>query len=99
MTPANQKSKVYFMWDFTGRTLGMLNGIEGAAAASLGIEGRGGMTAAVKEAWGDIVGRAQFGSVLIFDKSGKIEMMCGGDTTEFGDEFGQAATAVTEAAE
>jgi hypothetical protein len=102
MTPAAQKSKIYFMWDFTGRTLGMLNGIEGAAAATLGMRGKGkgkGMARKMEEVWDDVVGRAQFGSVLISDTSGKIEMMCGGDTTAFGDEVARAAAAVTEAVE
>ena len=79
MTPANVKSKIYFMWDFTGRTLQMLEAVDALAVVrSTDSEGGMGLDPQLKQLWEEITGRAQFGTVLILDTSGKIEMMCGG---------------------
>ena len=74
------------MWDFTGRTLQLLEGVDEALAKVESSEAESGKNLAgpLKDMWEEITGRAQFGSVLILDTSGKLAMMCEGDTTDFG---------------
>lgn len=75
MTPANYKNKVYFMWDFVGRTLGMLY-----SPLIDPTNPRG-------EQWEEVTGRALYSDVLIKD-SGKLDIMCPdqrGRNTQFGD--------------
>ncbi|KAK4944816.1 hypothetical protein LTR66_007665 [Elasticomyces elasticus] len=60
-TPAASKDKVYFMWDFIGRTLGMLNQIDPK------------LPSRTKDAWEDVYGRASYGRVLIKDTTGVLQ--------------------------
>jgi hypothetical protein len=48
MTPAKKKTRVYFMWDFVGRTLGMLYQIPPNLPASV--------TDGEDNVWMDVVG-------------------------------------------
>jgi hypothetical protein len=50
MTPAKKKTRVYFMWDFVGRTLGMLYRIPPNLPASV--------TDKEDNVWMDVVGRS-----------------------------------------
>ncbi|KAF2097373.1 hypothetical protein NA57DRAFT_77630 [Rhizodiscina lignyota] len=89
MTPAYCKTKVYFMWDFVGRTRGMMDMVDPAKPENQ------------KETWEDLTGRAIFSDVLIHDTTGKADMMfinCDEDA-EFGDEVKAAGRAVSRAAE
>jgi hypothetical protein len=79
MEPAVAKTKVYFMWDFTGRTLGMLDGLDPSLPSS------------EKRQWAEVVKREAFGRVLINDTTGKINSMVPGDNTEFGPDVKAAA--------
>lgn len=51
MTPAKKKTRVYFMWDFVGRTLGMLYQIPPNLPASV--------TDKEDNVWMDVVGRSK----------------------------------------
>jgi hypothetical protein len=51
MTPAASKNKVYFMWDFVGRTLGMLYMLDPAAPKG--------------DAWEDVAGRCGYARHLM----------------------------------
>lgn len=83
MTPANSKNKVYFMWDFVGRTRGMLEGVRKSEKGD--------------EMWEDVVGRSQYAVVLIKDKTGQLETMLSApygknfDQAVFGEEVLEAA--------
>jgi hypothetical protein len=61
MTPAASKNKIYFMWDFIGRTLGMLAGVDP-------VRPRGGP-------WADILSRCTLSKMLILDTTGKLNAM------------------------
>lgn len=67
MTPANSKNKVYFMWDFVGRTLGYVYMVDPS------LEGLGRQE---KEKWDEAKGRAVYSSQLIRDEmKGMLNMM------------------------
>lgn len=86
MTPAASKNKVYFMWDFTGRTVGQLLALKPSEPRSQA------------QAMTEVLGRSTFGSVLITDSQDKLDMMVGGPKKkefEFGPEIIKAAEAVT----
>ncbi|KAF2398717.1 hypothetical protein EJ06DRAFT_456867, partial [Trichodelitschia bisporula] len=57
MTPANKKSRVYFMWDFCGRTLGMALAIDASLPRS------------TKKVWEEVNERTVFADVLFHDNS------------------------------
>jgi len=80
MEPAISKNKVYFMWDFTGRTIGMLLSLDPTSPPS------------EKDMWTEVVNRDAFGRVLINDTSGKLDAMVPGDSTQFGAEVKAAAS-------
>ncbi|TFK71336.1 hypothetical protein BDN72DRAFT_958135 [Pluteus cervinus] len=78
MTPAARKSKVYFMWDFVGRTLGTINMLDPT------------LPRREKGEWDEAIGRAAFAAVLINDATGKLQAMCPddlGQDPDFGDEI------------
>nr|POE78038.1 hypothetical protein CFP56_09679 [Quercus suber] len=67
MTPAASKNKVYFMWDFIGRTLGMQFSVP---------ESLQGLSSPQQETWNDVVGRSVMGAGLILDeKPGMLAQM------------------------
>ncbi|KAL9000693.1 MAG: hypothetical protein Q9169_000729 [Polycauliona sp. 2 TL-2023] len=67
MTPANSKNKVYFQWDFVGRTLGMFYNINPTLQ---------GLSKDEKEKWEDAKGRTTFAKMLILDtQPGMLNMM------------------------
>lgn len=67
MTPANSKNKVYFMWDFVGRTLGYVYMVDPS------LEGLGRQE---KKKWDEAKGRAVYSSQLIRDEmKGMLNMM------------------------
>ncbi|KAL8953164.1 MAG: hypothetical protein Q9222_000985 [Ikaeria aurantiellina] len=86
MTPAASKNKVYFMWDFVGRTLSMIYGTKATLEN---------LSKAAQEKWMDAVGRAQFSGLLILDtRPGMLDSMIeltypgqGGEKPEFGEEI------------
>jgi len=89
--PAVSKTKVYFMWDFVGRTLGLLARVDPKLPN----------TPAVKAQLGDIEGRVQLADMLIRDRDGKLEMMMGPsgdreDGVEFGSEIETASSELVE---
>lgn len=59
MTPAASKNRVYFMWDFVGRTLGKLYQVNPTLDFGSNEE---------REMWADIEGRATMAALLITDK-------------------------------
>ena len=61
MTPANSKNKVYFMWDFVGRTRSML---EAASGSPAGVE-----------VFRDVRSRSAYGSHLVNDGTGILDEM------------------------
>ncbi|KAL8282830.1 hypothetical protein RB597_010188 [Gaeumannomyces tritici] len=64
MMPAADKNKVYFMWDFVGRTLGMMAAVPPTTPkASL----------ASSAMFKDIIGRTVMAEVLIRDTTGKLD--------------------------
>ena len=65
MTPATSKNKVYFMWDFVGRTRGMMVNVD----PKLSPQARG------SQEWKDCLSRSALSQMLIKDKTGKLEMM------------------------
>ncbi|OCL01330.1 hypothetical protein AOQ84DRAFT_350832 [Glonium stellatum] len=83
MTPAADKNKVYFMWDYVGRTLGMLcNEVNPQLKGS-------------KKAWEEVIGRISMAKELLLDtKPGMLHMMTEatypeqkGKHPEFGEEI------------
>ncbi|KAL8786984.1 MAG: hypothetical protein Q9195_007962 [Heterodermia aff. obscurata] len=75
MKPANRKTKVYHMWDFVGRTLSMVL----ANDPDLPRRQRG--------LWKEVMGRAQYGKLLMMDTTGMLDAMCpddNGEKVEFG---------------
>ncbi|KAL8646096.1 MAG: hypothetical protein Q9226_007020 [Calogaya cf. arnoldii] len=67
MTPANSKNKVYFEWDFVGRTLSMFYNVNPTLQ---------GLSKQEKEKWEDAVGRTTFTKVLILDtRPGMLDLM------------------------
>lgn len=91
MTPwetylTNTILSVYFMWDYVGRTLGMLYMLD----PSPGSYNRGPQG----EIFSECQGRTAFAKGLIEDTSGKLDMMCPDDEDqdiEFGDAITTAA--------
>lgn len=83
MTPANSKNKVYFMWDFVGRTRATLENAKEATSKD--------------SAFVDVLSRSMMAVDLIKDRTGKLDMMVGGphpgssDKAEFGNEVEHAA--------
>ncbi|KAF2234680.1 hypothetical protein EV356DRAFT_576609 [Viridothelium virens] len=86
MTPAASKNKVYFMWDFVGRTMSMAGKVDPKLQN---------MGKAEKEIWSDVVGRSMMAKQLILDTMpGGLDMMVNmthpGQTepkTDFGEEI------------
>ncbi|MCJ1459407.1 hypothetical protein MMC28_009785 [Mycoblastus sanguinarius] len=58
MTPAASKNKVYFMWDFVGRTLGSLYNVNPTLQK---------LSKQEKEAWEEAKGRATYAKMLMTD--------------------------------
>ncbi|EGX51802.1 hypothetical protein AOL_s00043g821 [Orbilia oligospora ATCC 24927] len=94
MEPAKSKNRVYAMWDFVGRTMGiLLNNVR-----SYSNPGR-----SQDEAWRDAVGRSQLADMLLQDESrgDSMHRMTWGSGFDarfpFGDEIKQASTAVVNA--
>ena len=67
-TPAKQKSRVYHMWDFVGRTLQYFYMIDYRTPS----EARKGQE---KEIWNEAYGRYHYSKVIMEDTSGKTNMM------------------------
>ena len=89
MTPARQKSAVYHLWDFVGRTLQFLYMVDYKKA----FHARRGQD---KEIYRDALGRRQMSSILVEDTSGKSDMMLNSNIdvrVEFNDAIKQAAAA------
>lgn len=86
MVPAIYKNKVYFMWDFVGRTLGMMLMLDPTRPQ----EDHPGV-------WGDASGRTQKVKELIAgDSSGALDLMCPddrGQKVEFGKEIEELVAA------
>ncbi|KAK5115179.1 hypothetical protein LTR85_009937 [Meristemomyces frigidus] len=67
MTPANIKSKVYFMWDFIGRTLSF------AYMVPPSLED---LDSPQQERWEDVIGRSVMGANLLLDQPpGMLDQM------------------------
>ena len=88
-TPANRKNKVYFMWDFVGRTL---------HTAYLTPASMNDLSQQEKNCWADVQGRARMiRSLLLDEMPGMLDMMVGqgtpgsGQNLELGEEVRQAA--------
>ncbi|KAK3709997.1 hypothetical protein LTR37_010616 [Vermiconidia calcicola] len=65
MVPAISKNKIYFMWDFVGRTLGILYGIPPSEPFSVG-----------NELWRDVYMRTTLAADLLLDKRvGQLDEM------------------------
>ncbi|KAL9616601.1 MAG: hypothetical protein Q9160_008546 [Pyrenula sp. 1 TL-2023] len=68
MTPAANKNKVYFMWDFVGRTLGIMYNLPPFLPKN--------MHKRQKEAWTDAIDRTSLTKELILDsKPGMLDSM------------------------
>ena len=63
MTPAKKKTRVYFMWDFVGRTLGMLYRIPPNLPASV--------TDKEDNVWMDVVGESNSFLLHCFSRNGQ----------------------------
>ena len=88
-TPANQKSRVYHMWDFVGRTLAYFYMLDYTRAAEVRVGQE-------KEIWNDAYGRYQFSKVIMEDTSGQADMMFNANIdvdVPFGKEVMRAASA------
>lgn len=95
--PANSKNKVYFMWDFVGRTLGYLIGVGKIVEEGVGqwdAKGNAKGNDQVKEMWEDMQGRCVMAVMLITDREGQLDMMMsmthpggGTENAEFGEEI------------
>lgn len=88
-TPANRKTKIYFLWDFVGRTRGMMATISPS------------LPRVEKGQWQDVKGRAMFTKVLIDDEnSPRARMMFAGcEEADIGDEVKQASNRVVDGLE
>ncbi|KAK6543381.1 hypothetical protein TWF694_000129 [Orbilia ellipsospora] len=92
MQPANSKNRIYAMWDFVGRTMGMITSVGSPSNPS----GDG--------MWVDALGRSQMANMLIQnqdmgDQMHQASWGAGFDRRwEFGDEVKAAAAAVSAAA-
>ena len=82
---SNKQNKVYFMWDFVGRTLSMLYKVPpNTSVKMLGTE---------SDTWSDVVGRSVVAANLIADaKPGMLDMMVqssgpSGANSDFGEEI------------
>ena len=87
MTPAKQKSAVYFLWDFVGRTLQFLYMVDykKAKRARMGQD---------KEIFEDALGRTKMSQLLAEDTTGKMDFMLHSNIdvrVEFNDAIKQAA--------
>ncbi|KAL8693921.1 MAG: hypothetical protein Q9218_001335 [Villophora microphyllina] len=95
MTPAKSKNRVYFQWDFVGRTLGYMYMANPTLKNLKGAE---------KEAWNDAIGRTVMTQQLILDtKKGALDMMTEltypdqkGRHPEFGEEILEMAKHLTD---
>lgn len=67
-TPAKQKSRVYHMWDFVGRTLAYFYMLDYTTPSER-------MWGREKEIWTDAYGRYVFSKIIMEDTSGKADMM------------------------
>lgn len=85
MTPAASKNKVYFQWDFIGRSLFMLQSVDPAKPRGT--------------AWTDVQGRSMMAQVLMTDSTGKLEAMNRqmGYKDDAGVEFGEQVLAAVAA--
>ncbi|KAH7119045.1 hypothetical protein B0J11DRAFT_83523 [Dendryphion nanum] len=70
MTPAKWKNKIYFLWDFVGRTLAQVAAIDPQ------------LPARQKAAWQEAMGRALNSAMLITDQRGMLDMMCPNERSE-----------------
>jgi len=77
MQPANSKNKVYFMWDFVGRTTGMLHSLDPTKP----LDGR-------QEAK-DVVASDAFADILMTNdpSDSKMRAMFPNDSTQFSDDI------------
>ncbi|KXT00600.1 hypothetical protein AC578_3171 [Pseudocercospora eumusae] len=67
MTPANSKNKIYFMWDFVGRTLGLIVQFDPTRNPARGPK---------KAIWNDVVNRTVMTKTLLAeDDTSKLETM------------------------
>ncbi|KAF9263042.1 hypothetical protein L218DRAFT_987817 [Marasmius fiardii PR-910] len=66
MTPANSKNKIYFMWDFVGRSLGMLFTIPPEKNPRRGMH---------KATWSDVVGRTVMAKKLLIEDQVMLNSM------------------------
>ncbi|KXT08685.1 hypothetical protein AC579_8664 [Pseudocercospora musae] len=67
MTPANSKNKIYFMWDFVGRTLGHIVSFDPTHNPARGPK---------KAIWKDVVSRTVMTKMLLAeDHTSKLETM------------------------
>jgi hypothetical protein len=75
MQPAHIKTKVYFMWDFIGRTLGMAL----IVPPTITSETMGSLPARDREAWSDLQSGCVMAAELILDtRPGMLDMMVEG---------------------
>ncbi|KAF3927531.1 hypothetical protein AA313_de0202707 [Arthrobotrys entomopaga] len=92
MQPASSKNRIYAMWDFVGRTVGIMARVRNPRDPS------------DEEVWVDAVGRTQMANMLIQDQDlgdqmHEVSWRAGFDRRyDFGDEVKAAATAVSAAA-
>jgi len=87
MTPAAQKSRIYFLWDFVGRTLQYLYMVDYAKDLS---EMRG----QEEEVMRDAIGREALSVVLVNDRVGKTDWMVDANCdvkVQWGEEVARAA--------
>ena len=86
-TPAKQKSRVYHMWDFVGRTLHFFYMLDYTTPSER-------MRGQEKEIWTDAYGRYCFSKIIMEDTSGKADMMFNANIdvdVPFGEEVMRAA--------
>ena len=90
-TPANSKNRVYFMWDYMGRTLHMLYLVPASLPDSMSKE--------EKERYQDVAGRSTMGVMMIKDPLMSAMAFPGqnGKEPEFGEEVNKAADELDEA--
>ncbi|KIW04458.1 hypothetical protein, variant 2 [Verruconis gallopava] len=111
-TPAASKNKVYFMWDFVGRTLAMLFGLPPSMPGRPAPppqtistpEGAEAWKEKQKQGWTEVMQRALYARELILDEGGKLDAMMnvsygdgsGVEKADFGDEVLNASRAIME---
>ncbi|KAF2146335.1 uncharacterized protein K452DRAFT_283614 [Aplosporella prunicola CBS 121167] len=77
-----RSGKVFFMWDFVSNTARMLENLHITPDR---------FAAEKAEQKSDIMQRCMFADVLFNDTTGKMTLMCSGDTTEFGQHVKRAS--------